>query len=89
MMREQDLQELAEMESQKAPVLSLYLNVAPHHRTSEEYKLSLRQLLAQAAEKGADPADMERVERFFEYEYDRQGRGVACFACQEKSFWRA
>jgi hypothetical protein len=88
-MREQDLQELAELVNEKAPVLSLYLNVDPHHRTSEEYRLALRQLLAQAVEKGAAPADVERVERFFDHEYDRQGRGVACFACQAADFWRS
>jgi hypothetical protein len=89
MMREQDLQELAELVSQQGPILSLYLNVDPHRRTSEEYKLALRQLLAQAAEKGAAPADIERIERFFEHEYDRQGRGLACFSQSEADFWRA
>ncbi len=49
----------------------------------------MRRLLAQAAEKGAAPADIERIERFFEHEYDRQGRGVVCFACQALDFWRA
>jgi len=88
MMREKDLQELAELVNQESPVLSLYLDVNPQHRTSEEYKLSLRQLLAQAVEKGADPADVERIGRFFDHEYDRQGRGVACFACRGSDFWR-
>ena len=89
MMQEQDLQELAELVSDKATVLSLYLNVDPHRRSSDEYRLSLRRLLAQAADMGASPADIERIERFFDHEYNRQGRAVACFSSQANDFWRA
>jgi peptide chain release factor subunit 1 len=88
MMQEGDLQELAELVSKDAPILSLYLNVDPHRRSTEEHKLNLRRLLAQAAEQGASPADIERAERFFDHEYDRHGRGVACFSCQGQGFWR-
>ncbi len=89
MMREQDLKELAELISPQEPILSLYLNVEPQQRNADEYKLALRKLLEQAAERGAASADIERIERFFEHEYDRQGRGVACFAQSETGFWRA
>ncbi len=88
MMHEQDLQELAELASRDAPILSLYLNVDPHRRSTEEHKLSLRGLLAQAADQGAATADIERVERYFDHEYTRQGRGVACFSQQKMGFWR-
>jgi peptide chain release factor subunit 1 len=88
MMQEQDLQELAELVSDGAPILSLYLNVDPHRRSTEEHKLSLRRLLAKAAEQGAMPADIDRVERFFDHEYNRQGRGIACFSWQTQGFWR-
>jgi peptide subunit release factor 1 (eRF1) len=88
MMHEADLQELAELVSKEAPILSLYLNVDPHRRSKEEHKLNLRRLLAQAAQQGAPHADIERAERFFEHEYGRQGRGVACFSCQGQGFWR-
>jgi peptide chain release factor subunit 1 len=88
MMQEGDLQELAELVSNDAPILSLYLNVDPHHRSKEEHKLNLRRLLAQAAQLGASHTDIERAERFFEHEYGRQGRGVACFSCQDQGFWR-
>ena len=66
MMQEQDLQELAELVTDDEPVLSLYLHLDRHSRSSDEHKLALRQLLAQAAEQGAAPADIERIERFFE-----------------------
>src|SRR5512136_867803 len=88
MMQEQDLHELAELVSEDAPILSLYLHLDPQRRSADEIKLSLRRLLSQAAELGASPADVERIERFFEYEHDRQGRAVACFSCQAHKFWR-
>jgi peptide subunit release factor 1 (eRF1) len=89
MMQEQDLHELAELVSESGSVLSLYLHIDPQRRSADETKLSLRRLLAQAAEQGAAPADVERIERFFEHEYDRQGRAVALFGCQARKFWRS
>lgn len=88
MMQEQDLQELAELVNDEAPILSLYLNVDRRSRSWEEHKPELRNLLAQAVDQGAAAADVERIERFFEHEYDRQGRSVACFSCQALRFWR-
>jgi peptide chain release factor subunit 1 len=88
MMHEKDLQELAELVSKKDLILSLYLNVDPQRRSTEEPKLALRQLLARATELGAAAADVQHIERFFDHEYDRQGRGVACFSCQSLGFWR-
>jgi peptide chain release factor subunit 1 len=88
MMQERDLQELAELESKEAPILSLYLNMDPHRRSKEEQKLNLRRLLTWAAQQGASHADIERAERFFDHEYGRQGRGVVCFSCQIQGFWR-
>ena len=88
MMQEQDLHELAEFVSEGGSILSLYLHIDPQRRSADETKLSLRRLLAQATEQGASPADVEHVERFFEHEYDRQGRAVAIFSCQTRKFWR-
>ncbi len=88
MIRETELQELVEMIGKKAPVLSLYLNVNPLRRTVEKYKLALRRLLA-SVEDQANPADAQRVTRYFDFEYNWQGRGVACFSCQADGFWRA
>lgn len=89
MMREQDLQELADLVTGDEPVLSLYLHLDRHNRSTDEHKLALRKLLAEATEQGAAGADIERIERFFEHEFDRQARSVACFSCQARKFWRA
>jgi peptide chain release factor subunit 1 len=89
MMREQDLQELAELVTGDEPVLSLYLHLDRHNRSTDEHKLALRKLLEEAAADGAAPADIERIERFFEHEFDRQAKSLACFSCQARKFWRA
>jgi len=88
MILETDLRELVEFRSPDKPVLSLYLNVEPRRRSTEEYKLALRHQLDSVAEI-ADPTDIARVERYFDLEYNWQGRGVACFSCQAADFWRA
>ena len=88
MFTDQDLNELVEFRADGSTILSVYLNVDPTQQTSDKYKLILRALLKEAAE-DADPADVEAVERYFDFEYDWQGRGVAVFSCQEKDFWRS
>jgi peptide chain release factor subunit 1 len=86
MFGEKDLKELAGYEPE-APVLSLYLNVDPRERTSEDYRLELRQLLRKAADE-AQPSDIEAVQAFFDHQYDWSGRGVAVFSCAADDFWR-
>ncbi len=87
MFSRRDLQELAEYKSTGKPVLSLYLNVDPSQHTTDEYKLSLRQLLRGAGDRAANE-DIAAVERFFDLEYDWSGRGVAIFSCAADNFWR-
>lgn len=88
MFTEKDLDELVGIRSDGAPILSLYLNVDPVQRTTEQYKLVLRSLLKEIGDE-ADPADIEAVERFFDFEYDWQGRGIVLFSCQEADLWRS
>jgi peptide subunit release factor 1 (eRF1) len=85
---ERDLSDLVEFRSDKVPVLSLYLNVDPTQQTTDQYKLVLRSLLKDAVGE-AKPADIEAVERYFDFEYDWQGRGVVVFSCQGADFWRS
>ena len=86
MIQEADLRELVEFDGQSSPVLSLYLNVDPRHRTTDKYRLALRRLFD--SEPQVDPADRKRVEQYIDLEYDRQARGIACFSCVKKDFWR-
>jgi peptide subunit release factor 1 (eRF1) len=88
MFSEQDLNDLVEFRSPRSPVLSLYLNVDPTQQTTEQYRLTLRSLLKEVAD-DAEQADVEAVERYFDFEYDWQGRGVAVFSCQQEGFWRS
>jgi peptide subunit release factor 1 (eRF1) len=85
---ERDLSQLVEFRSEGTPVLSLYLNVDPTQQTTDQYKLTMRSLLKEAS-KEAEAADIEAVERYFDFEYDWQGRGVVVFSCQAADFWRS
>jgi peptide chain release factor subunit 1 len=71
-----------------APTLSLYLDVDPRHRTTDEYRLALRHLLA-AVDGQANKEDCARIERYIEKEYDRQSRSLVCFSCAAEGFWHA
>jgi peptide subunit release factor 1 (eRF1) len=85
---ERDLSQLVEFRSESTPVLSLYLNVDPTQQTTDQYKLTLRSLLKEVSEE-ASSADIEAVERYFDFEYDWQGKGVVVFSCQDAEFWRS
>lgn len=86
MLSQNDIQQLASY--QGADVLSLYLNVDPTQQSTGEYRLSLRHLL-KTANGQALVGDIERIERFFDHEYDGSGRGVALFSAQRDDFWQA
>ncbi len=85
MLTDTEIREAIEFESPDHPVLSVYLNVDPHRRTAEKYKLALRKLLDSA--EGADPADLKRVQNFVEMGYNWQGRGIIMFSCAAMDFW--
>ncbi|MBE2236762.1 MAG: hypothetical protein IAE81_03170 [Caldilineaceae bacterium] len=87
MLNEYDVRQAVEFESHDSPVLSVYLNVDPHRRTVDKYKLALRNLLDKA--ENVDPEDVRRVQNYIEMGYNRTGRGVALFSCAAKDFWWA
>jgi len=87
MFSEQDLQELMDYRSAVGPVLSLYLNVDPTQQKADEYKLRLRGMLREVTDKAAG-ADISAVERYFDFEFDWQAKGIALFSCHEEGFWR-
>lgn len=85
MLSRNDLQQLA---SYHGPdVVSLYINVDPTQHSPTEYKLVLRHLIALARPQ-ADVADLLRIERYFDLEYDWSGRGVALFSAQANDLWQ-
>lgn len=88
MLNDFDVREVIEFESPDNPVLSIYLNVDPHRRSPEKYKLALRNLLDRAEGK-ADPEDIRRVYNYIEMGYNWHGRGVAMFSCAAQDFWWA
>ncbi len=83
-----EIRQALEFESDvEHPVLSVYLNVDPHRRSAEKYKLALRSLLSKA--KDADPEDIKRMHNYIEMGYNWQGRGLVMFSCADKDFWWA
>ena len=88
MFEEQDLNDLVVFQDDSSSILSLYLNVDTTQQTTDQYRLTLRSLLKEVAD-AALPADVEAVGRFFDFEYDWQGKGIAVFSCQAAGFWRS
>lgn len=89
MFDQKDVRELAAFQSANSPVLSLYISTDPSLHTKDEAKLAFKGMLKQANALGALSEDAEHAERFLEFEYDWQSKGVALFSCQEEEFWRA
>lgn len=87
MITQAELQQLIDFEPGQQPVLSLYLNVDPSRRSKDKYMLWLRNHMKDVSGR-ADPADIERVERYFGFEYAWQGKSVACFSCQQAGLWQ-
>lgn len=84
MFTENDLRELVEY-SGEGPVLSVYLNTEPSLGNADAYKLRLRNMIKDILL----PQDVEAIERYFQHEYNWQGRGVALFTSAASGFFRA
>jgi len=84
---EKDLQELASFQSENKSALSLYLNTDLTQQPKEQCRLLLKELLGGLGE-GAWAADVAHAERFLDYEYDWQARGVVIFSDSEQKLWR-
>jgi peptide subunit release factor 1 (eRF1) len=87
MISKAELQQLIDFQPDEYSVLTLYLNVDPSRRSKDKYMLWLRNLLKEVTGE-ADPADIERVENYFGFEYDWQGKSVACFSCSGADLWQ-
>ena len=84
MLTEKDLREILKYSAGK-PVLSLYLNTEPTGGNADAYSLRLRSMLKEVD----SPKDNERIEQYFNREYDWSGRGVAVFSCADEEYFRA
>jgi len=84
------LQELAGFQAtqKNARVLSVYLNVDPRTRTTDEYRLALRHLL-ESVQGQAATHDRARIETYVDKEYDRHSRGLALFSEAGEGLWHA
>lgn len=87
MLNHTDIQQAVDYENHEHSVLSVYLDVDPRHRTVEQYRLALRNLLKTA--ENADPRNIEKVQKFVEMGYNRQGCGLIMFSCARDDFWWA
>lgn len=87
MLTDGEIRRAIEMEFEENPILSVSLNVDPHRRSPEKYRLALRALLGQAEEKGASPKDIKRMQDYLDLEYDRTGRGIVMYSCAAEDFW--
>jgi peptide subunit release factor 1 (eRF1) len=84
MFTKQELKELASFQSE-SPVLSVYLNVDLTQLTTEQARLTFRNLAKSVADK-ALPEDIQAAENFVDLEYDWQSKGLAIFSAGD--FWR-
>ncbi|MDX1418496.1 MAG: peptide chain release factor 1 [Rubricoccaceae bacterium] len=84
------LQRLNEIESEGAPVVSLYMELSPERRTGDAWEIAFKDLKASAlghnganGHAGAVAAEVERIEEALRGGLPRTGRGLVFFACQE------
>ena len=86
MFDEKELRTLTKVQSD-TPILSIYLNVDPTERSSDEYLLALRHMLEEVQGLAA-PEDITAVQQYLTHEYDWSGRGVVVFSCAASDIWR-
>lgn len=81
-----DLEELVRSNTQDQKVLSLYFSTDLAQHLKEERRLALKKLLDGVGEDAKQ--DIERVQRFFDQEFDWQSLGVALFTSAAADFWK-
>lgn len=84
------LQRLSEIESDSAPVVSLYMELSPERRTGEAWETGFKELRARALSHGgadgharAVEAELDRIEEALRGGLPRTGRGLVFFACRD------
>ncbi len=84
MLSENDLRELVDFVIPD-PVVSVYLNTNPSDGNSDAHKRQLKSMIRDLNL----TKDVEAIERFFDHEYNWNGRGVAVFSCNSQNFFRS
>ena len=84
------LRELAGFRAERGCAITLYLDLDPSiSPTAGDVAAHVRSLLSKARQQDAPRRDVERLERFFEFDFERDGaRGYAVFAAEADGVWR-
>jgi peptide chain release factor subunit 1 len=94
---ESEIETLTAFHSDTFPVVSLYLDVRPAERQGDKLRAKLKALMEDAerqlqnapeARQRALRHELERLQQWFQFEYDQTGRGLALFASSEPGLWR-
>ncbi|OJX44762.1 MAG: hypothetical protein BGO78_07070 [Chloroflexi bacterium 44-23] len=83
MFSDRDLRELVNYQAQ-SKMLSIYLNTDPPLGNADSYRLRLRSMMKNTDLKD----DVERIESYFDTEYDWSGRSVVLFSDASADFFR-
>ncbi len=90
----QHLLELATVESDGAPIVSLYLNLSPRKRLKRAWAVALKSMARDAIERqptsisaDAARAEIEKIERMLDEKIPDLERGVAVFSCEPIDLW--
>jgi peptide subunit release factor 1 (eRF1) len=90
----QHLLDLAAVESDGAPIVSLYLNLSPQKRLKRAWAVALKSMARDALElqptsisADAAGAEIEKIERMLDEQIPDLERGVAVFSCQTIDLW--
>lgn len=88
MFSDQDLQELLQLQSPTAPVISLYLNTDIGQEARDVIRLKAKNLLKSLPESYKNGDDVQKIEGFLDREFDWSRPGLAIFSCAPEQFWR-
>jgi peptide subunit release factor 1 (eRF1) len=90
----QHLQDLATVESDGAPIVSLYLNLSPQKRLKRAWAVALKSMVRDALESqptsisaDAAGAEIEKIEEMLDERIPDLERGVAVFSCEPIGLW--
>ncbi|MDX1616409.1 MAG: hypothetical protein R3300_19015 [Candidatus Promineifilaceae bacterium] len=86
MISQEDLQELLALESESAPVVSLYLDTNTAQTSSETIKRQARAMLKEAE---CPDEDVEAIENYLDLAYHWDKPGLAVFSCAGEDYFRS